>query len=136
MSTRSSLGNGLLRAIVSLGLGCLVAQGTLSSQAATAKPSFEASRSASLSQANVAPPSALLAGSTCQCDALLNGLDSILTAQVQTVLTDDGVTLEDSIEMLHVDAQRRSFVIEQVTIGPKGASKGARKTSTPRPLLE
>jgi hypothetical protein len=111
-----SFGNGLLRAAVSLGfllgfLGCLVAQETLYSQAATSQP-----------------PNPVLAGSTYQGDALrFNGSDSMLTNQVEIGLPDDfGVALEDSVEMLRVDIQQCTFGIDQVVIGPKVASKAAR----------
>jgi hypothetical protein len=134
MPIQFSLGTGLLRAAVLLGfLGCLVAQPTLHSQTATseplivtgkaligasgATPSFCASRSANLNNTSVPAPSAVFAGS-----------DSMLTNQVEIVSSDDDIALEDSIEMLRVDVQQRTFGLHQVEIGPKIASKAALNT--------
>jgi hypothetical protein len=141
-----SFGNGLLRAAVSLGfLGCLVAQETLCSQAAAseplivtseavmgaggATPSFCGSWFANLNNAYVPPPSAAFARSSSQGDALsFNHSDSVLTEQMEIGLPDDGVAFEDSVEMLRVDIQQRTFGIDQVAIAPQVASKAARNT--------
>ena len=77
---------------------------------------FLCPRVANLNNASV-PPSAIFPGS-----------DSMLTDQMEIVLSDDDVALEDSIEMLRVDIQQRTFGIDQVVIGPNVASKAARNT--------
>ena len=155
-----SFANGLLRAAISPGfllgfLGCLVAQKTHYSQATAGEPlivtneaavgayeassSFCGSRFANLNNPSV-PPTTVFAGRTYQGDALhFNCSDSILTEQVEMGLLDEDVVLEDddSIEMLRVDIQQRTFGIDQVVIGPKVASKAARNTrpNTSLPLL-
>lgn len=147
MPIQIPFGNGLLRTAVSLGfLGCLVAEETLHGQAATseplivtseavmgvcgATPSFCGSRLANLTNAYVPPPRAVFAGSTYQDDALrFNCFDFMLTEQVEFGGPDEyGVAFEDddSIEMLRVDIQRRTFGIDRVAIGPRMASRAAR----------
>jgi hypothetical protein len=142
-------GNGLLRAAVSLGfLGCLVAQETLYSHAATsehlivtseaiadaygATSSFCGSQSANLDNASVLPARAVLAGSTYQGDtSCFSYSDFMLTAQVEIGLPGEfGVAFEDddSIEMLRVDIQQRTFGGDRALIGPKVVSQGAGNT--------
>lgn len=130
-------GFGRLVAVVSLGfLGCLVAQGPLAGQAAPTDPGFRASRFANLNTADVPAPYATLAGA--RCDALCLGCsDFVLTEQVETCLTNDYVALEDSIEMLRVGTQQRTFGIDHVVVGLQLASKVARNpcSSISPPLL-
>jgi hypothetical protein len=69
--------------------------------------------------------------------ASFHGSDSVLTEQAEIGLPDDGVALEDSIEMFRVDLQQRTFGIDREMSGPKVASKAARNTrpNTSPPLL-
>jgi hypothetical protein len=124
MSIQFSLGKRLLRAAVSLGfLGCLIAAGTVSSQAATSQPSVVASEA--VMGAGVATPGSC--GSRCANSN--NCSDFMLTAQVEIGQPDEfGVALEDddSLEMLRVDIQQRTFGLDRELIGPKIAVTTAR----------
>jgi hypothetical protein len=110
MSIQFSLGKRLLRAAVSLGfLGCLIIAGNISNKAG-------------LTSASGAPPSF---GIT-RC---ANPSDLFLNVHVEIGLTGEfGVALEDddSIEMLRVDIQQRTFGIDRIVIGPGATSKNAR----------
>jgi hypothetical protein len=124
MSIQFSLGKRLLRAAVSLGfLGWLIAAGSISSQAATSDSTVVTSKA--VIGASMAMPS--LGGSRC---AMANNCsDLILSVQAEIGLPDEfGIALEDddSIEMLRVDIQQRTFGIDRVGIGPRPASAGAR----------
>jgi hypothetical protein len=124
MSIRFSLGKRLLRAAVSLGLlGCLVAAGTFSSQAAMSESTVVPS--AALTSAVGAAPSFGLS----RCANPNHCSDLTLSLPVGIGLSDEfGVALEDddSIEMLRVDIQQRTFGIDRVVIGPGVTSKAAR----------
>jgi hypothetical protein len=53
--------------------------------------------------------------------------DSMLTEHVEINLSDEvGLAFDDSDEILRVDFEERALGIDQVTIGPKVASKGVR----------
>jgi hypothetical protein len=110
VAMKSSFGNRLLRAALSLGflvglLTCLVAEGSLQPQAGTSQ------------RLNVA-------------DALgFNYSDAILVDQVETgALEDFGAAFEDSGEMLRVDIHQRTFGIDQAGIGAKVVLKSVRNT--------
>jgi hypothetical protein len=124
MSIQFSLGKRLLRAAVSLGfLGCLVAAGTLSSQAALSESTVVSSEA--LTSAVVAVPSFGLS----LCANPNNGSDLSLSAPVEMGPSDEfGVALEDDdpIEMLRVDIQQRTFGIDRIVIGQGVTSEAAR----------
>jgi hypothetical protein len=146
MPIQFSLGNGLLRAAVSLAfLGCLVAEGTLYGQAAASEPLIVTSEAGT--GAFGATPSfsgsqlAAFAGSTCQADTLrFNCSASTLANPVEIGVPDEfGVAVEDedSIEMFRFDIQQRTFVVDRTVIRAKAAPKIARSTrlSISPPLL-
>jgi hypothetical protein len=135
MSIQFSLGKRLIRAAVSLGfLGCLIAAGTVHSQAATSKSSVVATKAAI--SAGVAMPASC--GS--RCANRNNCSDLMLTAQVEIGQPDEfGVAVEDddSLEMLRVDIQHRAFGLDRELIGLKIAVTTARniRPSISPPLL-
>jgi hypothetical protein len=142
MSMQFSLGKGLLRAAMLLGfLGCLIAQCSLLSRAATSEP-------LTVPTETVANASGLTPGDS-RCanlslravDALgLNGSDSMATVLVEIGMPDEfGVAVEDedSIEMVRFNAQKRAFRVDRTLIGAKAAPKIAWNTrpSISPPLL-
>jgi hypothetical protein len=115
MRLHLSLGNGLLRAAVSLGfLSCLIAT----------------SEAANPSNVSVAPLAPGLAASSCHHDVSpIPASDSMLFEQREIGLPDESnVPFEDSIEVFRVDIQERAFGLDQVEIGPKVGLKVARTT--------
>lgn len=134
MSIQFSLGKRLLRAAVSLGfLGCLIAAETVSSQAVTSESSVVASKA--VIGGGLATPG--FCESRC---AASDNCDLALTAQLQIAPPDEfGVALEDddSIEMLRVDIQQRTFGIDRAVTGPRVGSKAVQRTrpSISPPLL-
>lgn len=158
MQLRFPLRSKLIPVALSLGfLGCLLAQGTRSTEAATseppiftsatgmdfcwATPSFGGSRLANPDHAYVLPLNALV-GSACKVDSLrFNGSDSMVTGLVEIGVGDESeVAVEDevSVEMCRVDIQQHAFGIDRVAIGPKITSKVARnaRPNISSPLLE
>ena len=135
MSIQFSLGKRLLRAAVSLGfLGCLIAAETGSSQAATSESSVVASK------AVMGVDSAMPGFCGNRCANLNSCSDLMLTVQVEIGLSDEfGVVFEDddSIEMLRVDIEQRTFGIDREVIGPGVTWKTARniRPSISPPLL-
>jgi hypothetical protein len=131
MSIQFSLGKRLIRAAVSLGfLGCLIAAGTLPSQAATSEVSVVASK-AVIGGAVATPGS---------CGSRCANPNDMLTAQVEIGQSDEfGVAVEDddSLEMLRVDIQQRTFGLDRKLIGLKIAVTTARniRPSISPPLL-
>jgi len=134
MSIQFSLGKRLLRAAVSLGfLGCLIAAETVSSQAATSESAVVGSKA--VTGAGAATPD--FGKSRC---AIPDNCNLRLTAQLEIGLPDEfGVALEDddSIEMLRLDIQQRTFGIDRAVTGPRVVSKAVRSTrpSISPPLL-
>jgi hypothetical protein len=124
MSIQFSLGKRLLRAAVSLGfLGCLIAAETISSQVAMSEATVVSSEA--LTSAVVAAPSFGLS----LCANPNNGSDLSLSAPVEMGHSDEfGIALEDddSIEMVRVDIEQRTFGIDRVVIGPRVCSEAAR----------
>jgi hypothetical protein len=131
MSIQFPLSGRLLRAAVSLGfLGCLIAAETISNQGATSDSAVVASKAGAGASVEVRS----------FCASLGSCSDLILSAQAEIGLSDEfGVALEDddSIEMLRVDIQQRTFGIDQVVIGPRVASRAAQspRTNISPPLL-
>ena len=133
MSRQFPLGKRLLRVAVSLGfLGCVIAGET--SQAAASESSVAASKA--VMGAGLATPG--FCGNRCANPN--EGSDLILALQVEIGLPDEfGVALEDddSLEMLRVDIQQRTFGIDRELIGPRIAATTARsiRPSISPPLL-
>lgn len=129
MSIHFSLGKKLLRAAVSLGfLGCLIA-----GQAATNESSVAATKA--VMGAGVATPD--FCGSLCP---IVGKCRLMLTLQVEIGLPGEfGIASEDddSIEMLRVNIEQRTFGIDREVIGPGFASKTVRsvRPSISPPLL-
>lgn len=122
MSIPFSLGTKLLRAAVSLGfLVGLIAGGAIFGQTATSESAVVTSKtesSASVAMLSFYPnPS--------------SSSDLILSVQVEAGLSEEfGVALEDddSIEMLRVNVQQRTFGLDRLGIGPRVAPKAAQST--------
>jgi hypothetical protein len=131
MSIQFPLSGRLLRAAVSLGfLGCLIAAETISNQGATSESAVVTSKGGI--GASAAMPSF--------CANPDSGSDLMLSVPVDVGLSDEfGVALEDddSIEMLRIDIQQRTFGIDQVGVGPRVACKAAQspRTNISPPLL-
>jgi hypothetical protein len=130
MPIQFSLGSGLLRTAITLGfLGCLVAQESLYSQAASSRP---------LVRAGTIAPSATESRLVKLNNAAYLGIalrfacsDSMLTQQMEIRLPDEfGVAFEDddSIEMLRVDIHQRAYGIDRVVPRPRVASQSASHT--------
>jgi hypothetical protein len=133
MSMQFPLGKWLLRAAVSVGfLGCVFFAET--GQAAAIGSSVVASKA--VMGAGVVTPG--FCGSTCATPN--NGSDFVLTVHLEIALPDEfGVALEDddSLEMLRVEIEQRTFGIDQELIGPRIASTPARniRPSVSPPLV-
>jgi hypothetical protein len=134
MSIQFSLGKRLLRAAVLLGfLACLIATEAVSSQVATSESSVVASKATM--GAGVATPD--FCGSRC---AISDNCDLMLTVPVEIGLPDEfGFAFEDddSIEMLRVDIEQRTFGLDREVTGPRVASQTARniRPTISSPLL-
>lgn len=124
MSIQFPLGKRLLRAAVSLGfLVSLIAAGAISGQAAIRESAVVTSKA----RTGVSAATLSLCANPNRCS------DLVLSLQVEAGLSDEfGVALEDddSLEMLRVDIQQRTFGLDQVVMGPRVASKAAQSTRT------
>lgn len=143
-----SFGGGLIRTLVSVGfLGCLIAEQTRSTEAATGESPIVTSAAGMgicwsppglVSRLFADPNHAYLlsdgfAGSSCKVASFrFNCSDFILSRFVESSALDEfEVPLEsdqDSIKMLRVDVQLFAFDIDRTVTGPEIMSKGARNT--------
>jgi hypothetical protein len=137
MSMQFSFGKGLLRAALLGFFSCLIAEGSLLSQAAASEP-LTASTEALANTSALTPD----ANPSTRAAATLgfNGSDSVATILVDIGIPDEsGVAVEDedSIEMFRFDIQQRTFGIDRTMTGAKVAPKIARNTrpSFSSPLL-
>ena len=91
-----------------------------------------------LAQPGTGEASIVFAGSIGQGGASsFHHSDSMLTKQVEIGLPDDGVALEDSLEIFRVDLQERTIGIGRAESGLKIISKAARniRSNISPPLL-
>ena len=134
MLTQSPLGKRLLRTAVSLvGLGCLIAGGTISSKAEVSESTVVPTKAGM--GARVATPDC------CESPyAIPDSSDLLVTAQREIGLPDEfGIAVEDDdpIEMFRVDFGQRLFGIDHIVTGPTVAAHTARniRSSISSPLL-